>query len=91
MIINRDSGLALDAHPDAKVGDHTCLWQSHAAPWQQWRLKNTDDGVAFIIENAASGYALDAGQDAENERDPHLWPTHWASWQQWIIVRLPLT
>ncbi|OHV28612.1 hypothetical protein BCD49_37790 [Pseudofrankia sp. EUN1h] len=139
LIINRDTGLALDAHPDAKPGGHTCLWQPHAAPWQQWRLhgtgggtieiisessglyltamaeghewgetwlhdtvkpgwsrqwriKNTDDGVAFAIQNATSGYALDAGQHAENLSDPHLWPTtHWDPWQQWIIARLPLT
>jgi hypothetical protein len=138
MILNRDTGLALDAGPDAKTGDHNVLWQSHAGPWQQWRLrgvgggeieilsessglrlttmatgydwgevwlhrnqandwstrwrlKSTDDGVAFLIQNSASGYALDAGQNAENGRDPHVWQPHWAGWQQWIIVRLPLT
>jgi hypothetical protein len=137
MILNRDTGLALDAGPDGKVGSHNVLWSAHAAPWQQWRLRRagdevaivsesnglwfttmatgydwgevwlhnklshdwskrwrlkvSDDRVAFVIENAASGFALDAGAEAENGRDPHLWPTHWAAWQQWIIVRLPLT
>lgn len=138
MILNRDTGLALDAGPSTKTGDHNVLWTPHAGPWQQWRLhgagggeveivseptglrlttmaaphdwgevwldhklksdwsvrwrlKTTDDGVAFVIQNAASRYALDAGEKAENGRDPHVWSTHWAPWQQWIIVRLPLT
>lgn len=137
MILSRDTGLALDAGPDDKVGGHNVLWSAHAGPWQQWRLrqvgdeveivsessglrlttmargsewgevwlhnklnhdwsrrwrlKPTDDRVAFLIENAASGFALDAGEQAENGRDPHLWHAHWPPWQQWIIVRLPLT
>jgi hypothetical protein len=137
MILNRETGLALDAGPDGKVGDHNVLWSAHAGPWQQWRLrqvgdeveivsesnglwlttmatgydwgevwlhnklshdwsrhwrlKASEDRVAFVIENAASGFALDAGAKAENGRDPHLWRTHWAPWQQWMIVRLPLT
>jgi hypothetical protein len=109
MILNRDTGLALDAGPNAKSGDHNVLWKPHGAPWQQWRLrgvgggeieirsessglrlttmatpsdwsdvwldrkqendwstrwrlKSTDDGVAFVIRNAASRYALDAAR-----------------------------
>jgi hypothetical protein len=138
MIVNRDTGLALDAGPETKPGDHNLLWTAHAGPWQQWRLrgvgggqveivseasrlrlttmaetddwgdvwlddkvasdwssrwrlKNTDDGAAFLIENATSGHALDAGREAEIRRVPHMWSSHGAPWQQWIIVRLPLT
>jgi hypothetical protein len=138
MILSRDTGLALDAGPSSKSGDHNVLWTPHAGPWQQWRLrgvgggeveilsehsglrltsmasphdwgdvwldrkqksdwstrwrlKATDDGVAFLIQNTASSYALDAGEKPENGRDPHVWTSHWALWQQWIIMRLPLT
>lgn len=138
MILNRETGLALDAGPNTTSGGHNVLWQPHAGPWQQWRLRgvgggeieilsessglrlttmampgdwgevwldrkqaddwstrwrlrSTDDGVAFVIQNATSGQALDAGEKAESGRDPHVWETHWAPWQQWIIVRLPLT
>ena len=131
LIVNRHSGLALDAKTDASVGGHTTLWTAHAAPWQQWRirkagranveivsepsrlrlttmraagnwtevwlhnkpqpdwstewrLKPTDDRVAFVIENGTSAHALDPGHDATEHHsgDPHLWATHWEPWQR---------
>lgn len=140
LILNRHSGLALDAKTEAKAGGHTTLWSAHAAPWQQWRirragrgaveiisessglklttmrtatnwghvwldakvrpdwsnqwrLKPTDDRVAFVIENATSAHALDPGHVAADHQgaDPHVWSTHWEPYQQWMIVRLPLT
>lgn len=57
---------------------------------QLWKLRPTDDGVAFLIESALSAHAFDAGRDPEIEREPALWASHWASWQQWVIARLPL-
>jgi Ricin-type beta-trefoil lectin domain len=135
MIIDRQTGLALDATPDATEGTNPVLWTPHAGPWQQWRfqtsgrglvrivseptklvltameqphdwspvwlakqsekaqqwrLKRTEDGVAFAIEHARSIHSLDTGQDAKNLDQPHLWSTHWAPWQQWMICRLPL-
>jgi Ricin-type beta-trefoil lectin domain-like len=138
MILNRATGLALDATRTTISGTHNKLWNAHAGPHQQWRiralgndnveivseqsgmlltamarphdwgevwldrkkeadwstrwrLKESRDKVAFVIENANSGYALDAGRDAKNGADPHLWRTTWDPWQQWIIARLPLT
>ena len=44
LILNRHSGLALDAKPDAEVGGHATLWPAHAAPWQQWRIRKAGRG-----------------------------------------------
>lgn len=140
LILNRHSGLALDAKVEAGVGGHTTLWPAHAAPWQQWRIRKTrgeevqivsessklllttmraggnwtevwlhdnpasdwstnwklrpsEDKVAFVIENATSTHALDPGWKREEHHsgDPHVWSTTWEPWQQWMVVRLPLT
>lgn len=49
LILNRHSGLALDAKTDAAVGKHTTLWSAHAAPWQQWRIRKVGRGNVEII------------------------------------------
>jgi hypothetical protein len=71
-------------------GETWCDRKLHSDWSTKWRLKTSDDGVAFVIENASSGFALDAGRDATNGRDPHVSETNWDPWQQWIILRLPL-
>jgi hypothetical protein len=57
---------------------------------QRWRLRPTDDGGAFLIENIANQKALDASDKPQNLVEPHVWDPHWESWQQWVIARLPL-
>jgi hypothetical protein len=141
LIIDRHTGLALDATQEAVRGTNPVLWTPHAPPWQQWRLqriggprlpsglvrivseptklvltamerphdwspvwleehggqaqqwrlKKTEDGAAFVIEHAGSRHSLDTGAHGKNDDKPHLWSTHWESWQQWMICRLPLT
>jgi hypothetical protein len=91
-ILSESSGFRLTAM--AKRQDWGGVWLDSklANDWStRWRLKSTDDGVAFLIQNAASGYALDAGQKPEDPPRPHMWRPNWSAWQQWIVVRLPLT
>ena len=57
---------------------------------QRWRISETDDRAAFLIQNSDSGFALDAGSTAEN-LDPHMWKADWNANQQWMILRLPFT
>src|ERR1022692_2904806 len=111
LIIDRHTGLALDATREPEKGTKPVLWTPHAAPWQQWRLqiigrglirivseptklvltaterpddwspvwldqqsekaqqwrlKKSDDNVAFVIEHSRSSHVLDAGTDAKN-------------------------
>jgi len=61
--------------PPAHRNDYTArlgeVWLDHkiANDWStRWRLKSTDDGVAFLIKNATSGYALDAGANRKTLR-----------------------
>lgn len=49
LIIDRHSGLALDAGPDPYNGTRPVTWTTHAAPWQQWRIKEAGDGTYRII------------------------------------------
>lgn len=51
LILNRDTGLALDAGPDSGVGAHNTLWTAHAAPWQQWRLQSFGNEVEIVSES----------------------------------------
>lgn len=53
LILNRYSGLALDAQIDAGAGGHTTLWPPHAAPWQQWRLRRNVEGAVEITSESA--------------------------------------
>jgi hypothetical protein len=55
----------------------------------RWRLRETPDRVAFIIESE-SGSILDGGIDARANAEPHVSRTDRDPWQQWIIARLPL-
>lgn len=53
LILNRDTGLALDAGTRTRSGDHTVLWQAHGAPWQQWRLRAVGGGVVEIVSESS--------------------------------------
>jgi hypothetical protein len=53
LILNRDTGLALDAGQEAKSGAHTVLWQAHGAPWQQWRLHGVGGGAVEIVSESS--------------------------------------
>ena len=81
--------LALTALSQPHDWSPVTLRNEDAHGAQEWRLRPTEDGAAFLIEHGTTDHALDAGQEAENLRQPHLWSTHWATWQQWIVCRLP--
>lgn len=49
LIIDRQTGLALDATPDAESGTRPILWHPHAGPWQQWRLQASGRGLVRIM------------------------------------------
>jgi hypothetical protein len=53
LLLNRHSGLALDARADPRVGDHSTLWSAHAAPWQQWRLREAGRGTVEIVSESS--------------------------------------
>jgi hypothetical protein len=85
LILNRDTGLALDARADGKVGDHSTLWSAHAAPWQQWRInrvKQMDDEVEIVSESnglwlttMAMGYKW--GDVWLHNKLSHNWSRRW--------------
>jgi hypothetical protein len=78
----------------AQAHDWCDVWldDKRANDWsRRWRLKGTDDGVAFLIENATSKACSGRWMGAWKGDDPHMWSSHWAMWQLWIILRLPLT
>jgi hypothetical protein len=49
MIVDRDTGLALDATRDPQSGTRPVLWTPHAGPWQQWRIKPAGDRCVRIV------------------------------------------
>jgi hypothetical protein len=90
-ILKEGTDLRLTAMAEPYDRGEVWLERKNEDEWStRWRLKNTDDGAAFLIQNS-SGHALDAGENASNGRDPHLWSSHWAPWQQWMVLRLPLS
>ena len=49
LIIDRQTGLALDATPDPKPGTKPLLYTPHALPWQQWRLRSVGRRLVRIV------------------------------------------
>lgn len=82
LIIDRDTGLALDAGTDPGHRTRPVLWAVHAAPWQQWRIKKAGNGF-FNIISEHGGLALTTDVPTENKawmwlealrgRDSQLW------------------
>lgn len=54
MIVDRETGLALDATTEPKTRGRPVLWTPHAAPWQQWRLQSMAGGCVRITSEANS-------------------------------------
>jgi hypothetical protein len=83
LILNRHSGLALDAKPDAPVGGHTTLWSAHAAPWQQWRIRKSGQGNVEIISEPSAlrlttmRTAADWGEVWLHDKPRPGWSTEW--------------
>lgn len=83
MILSRDTGLALDAGPNTKVGHHNVLWKPHAAPWQQWRFHGVGGGEVEILSES-SGLRLTAmakrqdwGQAWLDHKLANNWSARW--------------
>jgi hypothetical protein len=66
LLIDRETGLALDATTEPASGIRPVLWNSHAAPWQQWRLRPTGGGSVQITSEAAPSLALTTDLNAGN-------------------------
>ena len=83
LILNRDTGLALDAGPTAKAGDHTCLWAAHAAPWQQWRLRGVGGGQVEIVSESCQrrlttmSAGFEWGETWLDRKDRKDWSSRW--------------
>ncbi|GAB3336084.1 hypothetical protein GCM10027452_09470 [Micromonospora halotolerans] len=83
LILNRHSGLALDARTDATAGGHTTLWTAHAAPWQQWRIRRASRGNVQIISEssglmlATMRAASDWGEVWLHDKPRPKWSTEW--------------
>lgn len=69
LLIDRYSGLALDATPDPSPppgqGTRPVLWTVHGLPWQQWRIEPMPGGLARI-RSAHSGLVLTTDEMAGN-------------------------
>lgn len=93
-IVSESNGLWLTTMSQGIRWGETWLDNKVYHDWSRsWKLRSSEDRVAFAIENASSGFILDAGRepDKDNKYDPHVWPdNNWDPWQQWIILRLPL-
>jgi hypothetical protein len=82
MILNRDTGLALDAGPDGGVGAHNVLWSAHAAPWQQWRIRSFGDEVEIVSESnhlwlTTMAKGFEWGEVWLHDKLNHDWSRRW--------------
>lgn len=83
MVINRASGLALDATPDADVGTHNQLWSAHGAPWQQWKLEGASKGAVSIVSQTSRlrlttmKKGFDWGETWQHNQLAHDWSDRW--------------
>jgi hypothetical protein len=68
LVIERHSGLALDSTDDPQVGASPVLYHVHGLPWQQWRIKPSDQGTVTITAEVG-GLALSAPRRPE-DRSP---------------------
>jgi Ricin-type beta-trefoil lectin domain len=53
LIIDRNTGLALDATLEPGKGTAPVLWTPHTAPWQQWRLESAGRGLVRIVSDSS--------------------------------------
>lgn len=58
LLIDRETGLALDSTTTPGSGIRPVLWTSHAAPWQQWRLRPVGGGCVQITSEVAPSLTL---------------------------------
>jgi hypothetical protein len=90
LIIDRNTGLALDATQGAVRGTNPLLWTPHAPPWQQWRLQRIGgprlpSGLVRIVSEPTKLVLT------KMER-PHDWSPVWleeqgGQAQQWRLMK----
>ena len=73
LIIDRDTGLALDSTTEPRNRTRPVLWTPHALPWQQWRISRTGRG-AYRIASEHGGRVLTTDSQA-HDRSP-VWLEH---------------
>jgi hypothetical protein len=82
LIVDRNSGLALDATTDPSHRKRPVLWTPHGLPCQQWRIVRSERGL-YKIASERNGMVLATDQEAgdgswvwlekDRDRDDQLW------------------
>jgi hypothetical protein len=85
LIVSAANGLALDSTTDSHKPE-LLMWESHAEPWQRWRLKKSPDGAAFEVQAVHSQWFLTASDAAEREWRPWFEDRSYTWAQQWIFA-----
>lgn len=89
MLIERRTGLALDATPEPGHETRPVLWTPHGLPWQQWRIVKRGPDLYSIISEMGH-YALTT--DHESKCGNHSWVwlerDRQRNAQQWRLQKL---
>jgi len=85
LLIDRETGLALDSTTEPAAGVRPVLWTPHAAPWQQWRLRSVGTGSVQIISEAAPSLVLTTDLTAGDRSWVWLDPINAGKAQKWRL------
>ncbi|MFT7840697.1 RICIN domain-containing protein [Saccharothrix sp. BKS2] len=84
LIIERQSGLALDSTQEPHEGSSPVFYGTHGLPWQHWRIKPAGRGT-FTITSATGDLALSAPRRPEDWSPVHLRRPNSSNEQRWRL------